>query len=483
MKYYDIIIIGGGAIGCAVSYVLAQYNVSIALLERNPDVAMGTSGKNSAVIHAGFNNKPGSLMAKLCVEGNKSFEELCKVLDVPYKKCGKLVVASNDDDLEIVERVLSHGKINGCIGLSRMGRDEMRELEPNIGGVGAVFSSNTAIINPFIYTINLCEASIQNNVDIYMETEVVSICKEKGRFYLSTNKDDYCCETLINSAGIYSDKVSKMAGDPSYKIYPSRGEYFILDDSASALISRPIYPVPRSGVGGLGVHLTTTIGNNVLIGPSAEYIDDREGYETTQAMMKFLFTEAVKLLPALKRDMIIGAYTGIRPKLVAKGQGNFGDFVIKESNCVENLINLVGIESPGLTASIPIANMVAEIILKKKRIPKKANYKPYYISPVRFSELPPQEQDSLIKENPDYGEIVCRCKQITKAEILTAMRSPTGAHSIVSIKNRLGVTMGRCQGGYCTAKITNIIMNELTIHPDKISYRYPGDSPFQRRLK
>jgi glycerol-3-phosphate dehydrogenase len=483
MKRYDIIIIGGGAVGCAIAYTLGKYNLRTALLERHPDVAMGTSGKNSAVVHAGFNNKPGSLTAKLCVEGNKRFETVCKTLDVPYKRTGKLVVGFNDDDGEIIDQILVDGKKNGCIGLERIEGTKIRELEPSIVGANALFSANTAVFDPFLYTIHLCEAAIQNGVSFYMNNEVVSIIKENHAFTVSTTQDEYSADILINSAGIYADTVAAMAGDSSFTIYPCRGEYFILDTSAAKLINRPVYPAPRKGIGGLGVHLTTTIDGNVLIGPSAEYIDSKEDYASTQGMMDDLFREAQQLLPSLRRNMIIGTYTGIRPKIVPKGQVNYGDFIIEESKAIDNLINLVGIESPGLTASVPIAEMVANIVGSKRKLQKNSRYKEKYQGCPVFADMDIEPQNSLIAANPDYGEVICRCKTITKAEVLQALHNSLGVHTLVSIKNRVHATMGRCQGGYCLTKITEILMNEFEMSPEQIVYRYQGDQPFPCHVK
>jgi len=477
MKRFDIIIIGGGAVGCAIAYTLARYDVRIALLERNPDVAMGTSGKNSAVAHAGFNNRPGSLMAKRCVEGSTRFERICKTLDVPYKRTGKLVVGFNDDDGDIIDQILADGRRNGCTGLERIDGAKIRELEPGIAGTSALYSANTAVFDPFLYTIHLCEAAIQNGASVYLNNEVTAIQKENDGFTVTTSQDEYHGAILINSAGLYADAVAAMAGDPSFTVYPCRGEYFILDTVAAEFLSRPVYPVPRKGVGGLGVHLTTTVDGNVLIGPSAEYIDSKEDYASTQAMMDDLFREAQQLLPALRPDMIIGAYTGIRAKLVPKGQANYGDFVIEESKTVENLINLVGIESPGLTASMPIAEMVADLVKAKRALQKKTDYKADYRGPLVFAGLDPESQDALIAGDPDYGSIVCRCKTVTKAEIVQALQNPLGVQSLAGVKNRVHATRGRCQGGYCMSKITDIFIKERGIAPENIAFRRPGDLP------
>jgi glycerol-3-phosphate dehydrogenase len=483
MQHFDIVIIGGGAVGCAIAYTLGKYDLRTAVLERNPDVAMGSSGKNSAVVHAGFNNRPGSLMATLCVAGNKQFECLCKTLDVPYRRTGKLVVGLTGGDMAVIDEIIDAGRENGCVGLERIGPEKLKELEPGIAGIGAMVSANTAVFDPFLYTIHLCEAAIQNGVSFFPDNEVTAVRKARNTFFVVTDKDEYEAEFLINSAGLYADRVAAMAGDASFTVYPCRGEYFILDTTAAALLSRPVYPVPRKGVGGLGVHLTTTVDGNVLIGPSAEYIDDREDYATTQSMMDNLFREAQTLLPSLRRNMVIGAYTGIRSKLVPKGQANYGDFVIEESRKVENLINLVGIESPGLTASMPIAEMVAEIIKTKQALKANPCFKAEYRGQPVFASLDEETQDNFIAKDADYGEIVCRCKNITRAEVLRALRTSLGVKTITGVKNRVHATMGRCQGGYCLTKIADILMGEFDLTPERIAYRQYGDMPFPGRVK
>jgi glycerol-3-phosphate dehydrogenase len=478
-RKYDVLIIGGGAVGCAIAYTLARYDISICLIERNPDVAMGASGKNSGVVHAGFNNTPGSLMAKLCVEGNKEFESFCRMLDVPYRRTGKLVVAFDDDDLDTLKGLADNADKNGCVGVEVIDGERMSELEPNIGGVGALLSSNTAVFDPFLYTINLCEAAIQNGVDFFIDTEVKGINASQEGFVVDTKKGFFRSDVLINAAGLYSDKIADMAGHRGYRIYPARGQYLVLDEQVSELISRPVYPAPKKGVGGLGVHLTSTITGTVLVGPSAEYVDNKEEYATTSDVIEQLFSEAKQLLPKITRSTIIGAYTGIRSKIVSRGDSNFGDFIIESSEQTPGLVNLIGIESPGITSSIPIARMVCKLIAERVNLREMADYKAEYKSPSRFRDLSIEEQDILIASNSNYGEVICRCEKVTKAEVLQALHNSLGAHSVVSVKNRLNTTMGRCQGGYCLTRIVEMLIKELSIAPDEISYRYEGDGPFQ----
>jgi glycerol-3-phosphate dehydrogenase len=297
------------------------------------------------------------------------------------------------------------------------------------------------------------------------------------------SKVDFTADAVINSAGLYSDKVANMGGETKYKIYPNRGEYLILDKVASTLTSRPIYPVPKKGVGGLGVHLTPTIDGNMLIGPSAEYISDDADFANTKKMMDDMIIEARTLLPEISSNMIIGAYTGMRAKTVPPGSSNFGDFIIEESTISKGLINLVGIESPGLTASMPIAEWVCEILQARLGFKSKEHWIAEYRGNPVFHDLDTDAQNKMIKDNPDYGEIICRCENITKAEVLQALNNALGVNTLVGLKNRVRVMMGRCQGGYCFTNIINIMTKELGIPCEDIMFRNIGDRPVFGRVK
>ena len=480
---YDVIIIGAGGVGCAIARELSRYQLRIAVLEKECDVAAGTSGRNSAVVHAGFNNKFGSLMSQLCVAGNAGFADLCQELDVLYKKTGKLLVAFDDEDLDILDGLVEKGKLNGCTGLHIIGQEELREKAPHVGGIAAMSSPETAIFNPFIYTIALAENAAANGVDFYFNHEVIGIQKQDGLFQVRTASGDFSSRFLVNSAGLYSDRISAMAGVPGYQIYPCRGEYFILDKIADKLLDVPLYPAPKPYIGGLGVHLTPTIDGNLIIGPSAEYIDDRDDYASTEPVRDKLFLEAMQLLPAIRRNQIIGSYCGIRPKLAPPNEGGFRDFVIQEEKACPGLINLVGIESPGLTASMPIARMVRDILRESCELVPDPTFNPIRKGITRFKDQPLAEQKRMVEQNPDYGEIICRCQQVTKQEIREAIENPLGVCSISSIKYRAWATTGRCQGGYCLTRITEILEKEYGYTPEQITQRGSGSELYIGRVK
>lgn len=480
---HDVIIIGAGAVGCAVAREFSRYDLDTLVLEKECDVAYGTSGRNSAVVHAGFNNIHGSLMAKLCVEGNKNFEALANLLDIPYRKTGKILVAFDNSDLEELTHIIQRGEANGCEGLRLIDHDELKALAPNINGIGGMLSPNTAIFDPFEYTIALAENAFANGVCFRFNGEVINITRDANHFTVITTNGEYKCRLLVNCAGLYADKISAMLGIHDYKIYPCRGEYFILDKVSDMLLNIPVYPVPRAGIGGLGVHLTPTMDGNLIVGPSAEYIDERDDYSSTSAIMNKLYAEAKELLPLIERKYIIGHYSGIRPKQAPPHEGGFRDFVITNEESCNGFINLVGIESPGLTASVPIAKMVVDIAGKNIDLVRRNNFITERRGHVRFRNVSLAEQQELISQDPDYGEIICRCQNVTKREILDAIENIFDAKAISSIKYRSWATTGRCNGGYCLAKIVDILVNEYGINPEQIAYRSKGSEMFSGEVK
>ena len=482
-KAYDVIVIGAGAVGCAVARELSRYELSVLVLEKECDVAYGTSGRMSGVVHAGFNNKTGSLMAKLCVEGNREFGSICKELDIPFRNTGKVLVAFDDKDMEELGRIIERGRANGCEGLRLLSEEEIRAIAPGIGGIGGMLSPNTSIFDPFEFCIAHAENAMDNGVEFSFESEVAAISKENGLFAVTTSKGVFRSRLLVNSAGLFCGRISAMLGVDKYRIYPCRGQYYILDKVADSLLDIPVYPVPRPGIGGLGVHLTPTIDGNIIIGPSAEYIDENDDYASTPEIMDKLFSEARALLPAIERKYIIGNYCGIRPKQAPPGEGGFRDFVIKEEEACPGLINLIGIESPGFTASAPIARMVRDLIAGHVELKAKKDFNPTRKGRVRFRELSDQEQEKLIKEDPEYGEIICRCQNVTRREIRDAIENRFGARSISSIKYRAWATTGRCNGGYCLAKIVDMLVKDYGMKPQEITYRGIGSSMFSGEVK
>lgn len=479
MERYDVLIVGGGSVGCAVAYTLSRYDLRVAVAEKELDVGMGTSGRNSGVVHAGFNNRPGSLMARLCVEGSEGFERLCADLDIPYKRTGKLIVGYDEADRQALVKLKEQGEKNGVKGLEIIDREAIRTIEPDLSASWAMLSKNTAVFNPFLYSIHLAEASAQNGVRFYLDSPVTAITATEDGYRVQAGAHTLTCRTLVNATGLFSDRISAMAGDPSFTIYPCRGEYYLLDKGT---LKMPVYPVPRPGVGGLGVHLTITVDGNILIGPSADYIDQPEEYSTTEPILDQLCREAQILLPTLNMRTVIGTYAGVRPKLVKKGEANFGDFIIERSPKARHLINLVGIESPGITASMPIAKMTLDILSEDMDLKEKPDFIPTYRGIPRFAKLGRDEQRALIAADPDFGDVVCRCETVTRAEVKRALNNSIGATGIIAMKNRTRVTMGRCNGGYCFQRVVEMLLAEGR-SPRDIDLKRRGDHPLSGYVK
>ncbi len=350
--------------------------------------------------------------------------------------------------------------------------EELKRLEPNIEGIAALYSPETAITSPSLLTIALAENALDNGISFFLNTNVENIIRlNNSRFKIITNKRKFTSSYVINSAGLYADKIARMAGIKKYQLYPCRGEYHILDKNVSWLINHLVYPVPQVGAGGLGIHLTPTIDGNILIGPSNEYIKSKDNLSVTSSVMRMLSTEAREFLPLISPGYIIRSYSGLRAKQAPSSEGGFWDFVIEESDTVNNFINLIGIESPGLTAAQPIAKRVVEIINKKERLDTNPSFNPYRKGILRFEEQDEETKKTLIKQDPDYGEIVCRCEKVTKKEILEAANNPLRARSLISIKYRTRAMMGRCQGGYCQTRIMEILRESFKLSPQEITLK------------
>lgn len=425
-------------------------------------------------------------MARLCVTGNQMFEAFCRPLDVPYEKQGKLVVARNKEEVDTLNRLKKQGDSNGVRNLAIIDAHDMKTLEPNIQGIAALYSPETAILSPYLLTIALAENALQNGAQFFLNAEVLRIkrkvavpsLKKIAMFEVHTNNGVLSSAYIVNSAGLYADKIAKMAGINGYRLYPCRGEYHILDKNTSSLIARPVYPAPTKGAGGLGVHFTTTVGGVLLIGPSAEYIQKRNNVATTQKIMQLLFKEAQSFLPLVSPTDIIRSYSGLRAKQAPPSEGGFRDYVIEESKIVPNFINLIGIESPGLTSAEPIAKMVTTIIDKKEKLSPKPDFNPIRKGILKFDNQDETTKRRLIQEYSDYGEIICRCENVTRKEVLDALNSPLGARTLNSIKYRTRAMMGRCQGGYCLSRLIGILMQSFGLGLDEIRLASKGSSLF-----
>jgi glycerol-3-phosphate dehydrogenase len=482
---FDVLIIGAGIVGNAIARELSRYKLNIAVLEKEQDVGMGTSSRNSGVLHSGIHYQPGTLRARLNVLGNSLMSDLCRELKVKIDYIGKLTVAQDETDIETLERLKEQGEANGVPGLEILDADGMRKKQPDVGGIGALWSPTTGIICPYGLTIALAENAALNGVKYFLGHEVSGIQrKDKSFFVQSANGKTFNTGILINAAGLFSDRICNMLGIDKFKIYPCRGEYLILDKRLEGTLSVLVYPAPRKGGAGLGIHLTNTVDGNILIGPSNEYIEDHDDYASTAEVMEKLKEEGHELLPGLSTSDFIRSFSGLRPKQTSPKEKGFRDFVIESSKEIPGFINLVGIESPGLTCSPAIALMVKDMVREKTPLEENDSFIPERPG-MRgtFSELPAEEKADLVAADPDYGEIVCRCEQITKREILDAIENPLGNRTIAGIKYRARAMMGRCQGGFCLPRIVEILEKEFGYNPEDFFFNRPGSRLFTGRVR
>jgi glycerol-3-phosphate dehydrogenase len=482
---FDVLIIGAGVVGNAIARELSRYRLNVGVLEKEQDVGMGTSSRNSGVLHSGIHYKPGTLRARLDVQGNSLMKELCRDLKVKIDYIGKLTVAFDDNDEKALIKLKEQGEANGVPGLEILNAEQMRKKQPDVGGIQALWSPSTGIICPYGLTIALAENAAVNGVKFFLDCEVSSIKKDDHGFQVSgTNGKTFKTRLLVNAAGLYSDAICRMLGINDYLIYPCRGEYLILDKRLQGRLNVLIYPVPGHAGAGLGIHLTNTVDGNILIGPSSEYIDDHDDYATTALVADQLKKEGHELLPGLSAADFIRGFSGIRPKQTSPSEGGFKDFVIESRKDVPGFINLVGIESPGLTSAPAVALMVRDMVKEQMPLAEKDNFVAERNGRAgNFSELSSEEKADLIADDPDYGEVVCRCEQITKKEILDAIQNPLGNRTISGIKYRARAMMGRCQGGFCLPRIVEMLEKEFGYRPEDFILNRPDSKLFAGRVR
>ena len=465
----DVLVIGAGVVGCAIARELSKFKIETVLLEKETDVGSGVSKGNSGVLHTGLYYPKGSLKAKLCVEGRLMFPELAKQLDVPYKLCGKHVIARTEEELEDLEALKAVGEGNGIKELTIISGEELKKREPNLDALYALYSPVAGIFPPYLFTIALAENALNNGVNVHVNNEVLKIKLVNGSYKVTTNRGVFYSDIVVNSAGLYADRISAMVGIDGYKLYPCRGEYLILDKNCGALISSMVYPVPPKIAGVLGVHLTPTLDGNILIGPSEEFINEGEDTRTTKEKARLLVEGAKDLLPSIPLSQIIYGFAAVRSKITPPEERTSRDFIIRED--LENFINMIGMESPGLTSSPAIAKLVVQMIKKKMDLEEKTDFNPVRKRTTPFSESTRTKQASLIKADPSYGEIVCRCEHVSKREVLDALNNPISEKTISAVKYRTRAGMGRCHGGFCLPKIVEILKEEYGVPPEEIKLK------------
>lgn len=472
MELYDVLIVGAGVVGSAVARELSRYKLNICVLEKELDVACGNSSRNTGMLHAGFTYKPGSLKAECAVEGNKEFDQVAAELSVPFKRTGKLVVGFTEHDRENILKFKAIGEQNGVEGMRMIDKEEIQRIDQNAGGEFAMYVPGSGILDPMRYTIALAENACQNGVKFRFGQKVIEIewlMGETDTYIVRTETDIFETKWVINCAGMYASQISEMLGYPNYPVKGFKGEYYVLDKKAGAYLSIPVYPAPNDK-GGFSTHATPTIDGNVLVGPDSYVTEGLEDYKVTKEHMDGLFADGQKMFAQMKREYFIRNFAGIRWKRYNPETGEILDFLIESDEAHPNTVNLVGIESPGVTCALPLARRAVAMLVEKEKPAVNEAFDPVRKEPKHFFEMSREEQAKAIGENPLYGEVICRCENVTKAEILAAIHNPLGVHTVTAIKNRTRATMGRCQGGYCETRITEMIEKELGLLPEQVRY-------------
>ena len=460
---YDVAIIGAGVIGASVFRELSKYNIKTILIEKENDVSMGTSKANSAIVHAGYDPKIGTLMAKYNVKGNEMFEDLCKELSVPFKRNGSLVLAFNDEDLETINNLYINGNKIGVKGLKVLSKEEVLEIEPNLSNdiKGALIAPTGGIVGPFEYTIALVENGIQNGGEITLDAEVDKINKKDETFIIETkNGKKIESRYVINAAGIYADKIHNMICKESFKITPRKGEYYVMDKSQGNLVSHTVFPCPSKL--GKGILVTPTIHGNLLVGPNAVDGDDKESLNTTGDGLANIKKSAIHTTEKINFRDCIRTFAGLR------AVPDTGDFIVGEDKEIKGFVDVAGIKSPGLSSAPAIAEDVVNILKNAGlSLDRNLNFNGKR-EQVYFMELSKEEKVELIKKDSRYGRIICRCESITEGEIIDAINRSFGKVSIDGVKRRCRPGMGRCQGGFCGPRVQEIISRELNINMEDI---------------
>lgn len=450
---YDVTIIGGGVVGCAIARELSRYQLNVCLVEREEDVCTGTSKANSAIVHAGFDALPGSLKARFNVEGNRMMEQLCCDLDVSYNRCGSLVLCFDEKDIPKLEQLRQRGVENGVEGLEIIGREELHAMEPALTpeAAAALYAPTGAIICPFGLTFALAENAAANGVEFRFDTCVERVERVQDGFAVHTNTGVICSRAVVNAAGVYADDLHNQLCDNKITIVPRRGEYCLLDRKDGHLVSHTIFQLP--GALGKGVLVSPTVHGNLIIGPTAANQESRESTATTAEGLAAATAMAGLSVANLPMRDVITSFAGLRAHITEGAD----DFVIGES--ADGFFEAAGIESPGLTSAPAIGCYLAALVAKKLDAEEKSNFVAVRrgIAPVK--DMPFEERKALIEQDAAYGQIICRCEQITEGEIVEAIHR--GARSLDGVKRRVRAGMGRCQGGFCAPRVMEILAREL----------------------
>lgn len=466
---YDILIIGAGVVGAMISRELSKYHISICIVDKDSDVGMGATKANSGIVHAGFDARSGSLKALMNVKGSQMMKQITDELGVKYKNNGSLVIGFNKEDIEVLTELYNQGIQNGVQNLEMIDRKRLKELEPNItdNALGALYAPTGAIVCPYELTIGAIGNAMDNDAELKLKFQVDKI-EPQNDGYTVFSKDGQVIQTqyIINAAGLWADDIARMVGDFSFNIHPRRGEYMLLDKACGNLVTHTIFRVPSKM--GKGILVTPTVDGNLLLGPTSEDIADKENKETTPQGLEKIMNQALENVSGIPIRSVITSFCGLR------STGNTGDFIINTPR--SNFINVAGIESPGLSAAPAIGKYVVDMLKEMDlQLIKKTDFNPYRPPSHAFREMSIEEKNKIIRTNSKYGKIICRCEGISEGEIIEAIHTNPKATDLDGVKRRTRSGMGRCQGGFCSPFIIEILARELNIPIEEVT-KFGGKS-------
>lgn len=466
---YDVIIIGAGVSGCAVARELSRYQLNVVVIEKASDVCEGTSKANSGIVHAGYDARPGTLKARLNVEGSRRMKELSEELDFPYRQNGSLVLCFDVKEMGKLEELKKRGEANGVEGLRLLDRQELFVMEPSVGeqAVSALYVPTGAIVCPFGLTIALAENAAVNGVQFQLNTMVTGIAHRDGGYLVTTDQGEMEGKVVVNAAGVHADEIHNMVSRDTMEITPRKGEYLLYDKRVGNLAEHTLFQLPTAL--GKGILVTPTVHGNLLTGPTAVDLEDKDGIDTTKEGMDIVMQKAKLSVPGIPGKQVITSFAGLRAHMTKAPWGrDTEDFLIGEVADAPGFIDVAGMESPGLSCAPAtgeyVAGMIVEIL--------KPEAKPDFISKRKgipnMALASDEERHRLIRENPAYGNVICRCEMVTEGEILDAIRRPLGATTTDGIKRRTRAGMGRCQSGFCNPKVVELLAAELSVDESQI---------------
>ena len=465
---FDVLIVGAGITGSLIARKLSSYDLKTIVIDKENDAGNVTSMANSAIVHSGYDPVPGTLKAKLNVQGNKMFPKLCEDLDVHFEQIGSLTIAIYDEQLKLLEELKERSAQNG-VEVKILSAEEVKKLEPNISPnvKGALLAPSAGIVNPFTLTVHALESAVDNGVSYRLGEEVLSIKKSGELYVVKTSKGEYQTKIVINAAGVFSDKIHKMIEPIDYEVKARKGEYFVLDHFKDGFVNHVIFPLPSEK--GKGVLVSKTTSGNYIVGPSSEWNEDKNDLSTDKLTLDAIRKAAVEMVPSIPFNQVIRTFSGNRPT------PSTHDFVIGFAKSDNHFINVSGIESPGLASSPAIAEYVVnEFVSKVLSLKKKDNYNPTLRKRVNPSKLSVEERNALIKKDPDYGVIICNCEKVTLGEIKDELSRSVPPMSVKALKKRTRAGFGKCQGGFCQPLVIKILAEHFKLDMSKIKLDKDG---------